>query len=215
MSAIHKIVSAAEAASPDVSPEVIARAVVAQMDDARIREVLVEVLTERVNHARRARVRERIERPSQRLSRRPSATERRQASWSSTAQHRSHLAEVEAEKARERDFAQRIATEGPEAIYAQFRERAERKYREKLTAEITIELTAAVLGAPVRLYDGREVAMGDMTLADHLQRVDRLIANAAGTGKSIAHHFAAYRMLMESGARTLRELAERNRPGAA
>ena len=216
MATIYHHVRRAEAAQPSADPRHVARSVLDALSPAEIDEALLELLTVAVEHARRSRIRDHVERPSAVLRRAQGWTHPRYAprnsaahqQWLQTPEGQDHLRRINDEIAREQVWQERLASEGPAAVYAEYRQRVLTRFTEAVRAEITLELTQEVLDAPVHLYDGSSVPFGDLGIGEHMRRAERLAEHAHGVGETVVRHVEAARLLVESGAPSLRQLVD-------
>lgn len=74
-----------------------------------------------------------------------------------------------------------------------------------------MEWTAELLDSTFALADGSRVTWGDATADQHRERVDMFRRNALANLEGAARHEQAIDALMESGAKSLRKMVNRNR----
>lgn len=79
---------------------------------------------------------------------------------------------------------------------------------EQYAAEIRLEFTEELLASEFALGDGRRVTWGSATSADHEQRIELLVQNAASNTEAAARHRSAVSTLQMTGCDRLRDLPE-------
>lgn len=125
--------------------------------------------------------------------------------WAQTKEGQKYLAE-EAEKGR-RD-AERKAYIAEHGLWAYVKETIWDPYTAQVKKEARLELTKELLESTFALGDGRHVSWGQATMHDHVQRIELLMRNAAGSVVTAKLHEEAIRLIQEADAGCLNELVE-------
>lgn len=97
--------------------------------------------------------------------------------------------------------------DGPSAYYALRRAEAVDKLIEEVRESTRLEVTEELMDALFALGDGTKVSWGDATIEQHRQRLAMLHGNLDGLAETAGRHARAIEMLEESGAHTLRQIA--------
>lgn len=104
-------------------------------------------------------------------------------------------------------FASDFYIDGSAAYFAEKRQRAVERLIEEVREDTRLEVTAELMETLFALGDGSRVTWGDATIDQHEQRLDMLKGNLSGLAETAGRHARAIEMLKESGAGSLRELA--------